>query len=212
MRKVICFHNPNEENAYLSNWFYSDFVKNGVRYSSMEQYMMHQKAITFGDMETAERIMAATDFGEIKALGRQVRNYDDRIWSGIRQIVVYEGLLEKFRQNPELKEQLLATDDAMLAECAFSDRIWAIGLTMQDVNRMNIEKWRGQNLLGFALMQVRKNCLTSKICNAMTSIKLEVAKRPSNRSERRKVNESPMESTEGRRYLRFGQLCPCGRL
>lgn len=156
MRKVICFHNPNEENAYLSNWFYSDFVKNGVRYSSMEQYMMHQKAITFGDMETAERIMAATDFGEIKALGRQVRNYDDRIWSGIRQIVVYEGLLEKFRQNPELKEQLLATDDAMLAECAFSDRIWAIGLTMQDVNRMNIEKWRGQNLLGFALMQVRK--------------------------------------------------------
>lgn len=156
MRKVICFHNPNEENAYLSNWFYSDFAKNGVRYSSMEQYMMHQKAITFGDMETAERIMAATDFGEIKALGRQVRNYDDRIWSGIRQIVVYEGLLEKFRQNPELKEQLLATDDAMLAECAFSDRIWAIGLTMQDVNRMNIEKWRGQNLLGFALMQVRK--------------------------------------------------------
>lgn len=156
MRKVICFHNPNEENAYLSNWFYSDFVKNGVRYSSMEQYMMHQKAITFGDMETAERIMAATDFGEIKALGRQVRNYDDRIWSGVRQIVVYEGLLEKFRQNPELKEQLLATDDAMLAECAFSDRIWAIGLTMQDVNRMNIEKWRGQNLLGFALMQVRK--------------------------------------------------------
>lgn len=156
MRKVICFHNPNEENAYLSNWFYSDFVKNGVRYSSMEQYMMHQKAITFGDMETAERIMAATDFGEIKALGRQVRNYDDRIWSGIRQIVVYEGLLEKFRQNPELKEQLLATDDAMLAECAFSDRIWAIGLTMQDVNRMNIEKWRGQNLLGFALMQVRE--------------------------------------------------------
>lgn len=156
MRKVICFHNPNEENAYLSNWFYSDFVKNGVRYSSMEQYMMHQKAITFGDMETAERIMAATDFGEIKALGRQVRNYDDRIWSGIRQIVVYEGLLEKFRQNPELKEQLLATDDAMLAECAFSDRIWAIGLTMQDVNRRNIEKWRGQNLLGFALIQVRK--------------------------------------------------------
>ena len=75
---------------------------------------------------------------------------------GIRQIVIYEGLLEKFRQNPRLKEQLLATGDALLAECAFNDRIWAIGLTMQDVNRMNIEKWRGQNLLGFALMQVRE--------------------------------------------------------
>lgn len=100
--------------------------------------------------------MAASDFGEIKALGRQVRNYDDRIWSGIRQIVVYEGVVEKFRQNPDLKEQLLATGDALLAECAFNDRIWAIGLTMQDANRLNIEKWRGQNMLGFSLMQVRE--------------------------------------------------------
>ena len=156
MRKVICFHNPNEENAFLSNWSFSDFVKDGVKYTSMEQYMMHQKALTFGDTEIAEKIMAASDFGEIKALGRQVRNYDDRVWSGIRQIVVYEGLVEKFRQNPDLKEQLLATGDALLAECAFNDRIWAIGLTMQDANRLNMEKWRGQNLLGFTLMQVRE--------------------------------------------------------
>lgn len=156
MRKVICFHNPNEENAFLSNWSFSDFEKDGVQYSSMEQYMMHRKALTFGDMEIAEKIMAASDFGEIKALGRQVRNYDDRIWSGIRQIVVYEGLLEKFRQNPELKAQLLATGDALLAECALRDQIWAVGLTMHDEGRLNIEKWRGQNLLGFALMQVRE--------------------------------------------------------
>lgn len=156
MRKVICFHNPNEENAFLSNWSFSDFEKDGVKYSSMEQYMMHRKAMTFGDMEIAEKVMAASDFGEIKALGRQVRGYDDRIWNGIRQIVVYEGLLEKFRQNPELKRQLLATGDALLAECALRDQLWAIGLTMHDEGRLNMEKWRGQNLLGFALMQVRE--------------------------------------------------------
>ena len=155
MKSIICFHNPNEENAYLSNWSFSDFEMNGFRYSSMEQYMMHQKALTFGDTEIAEKIMAASDFGGIKALGRQVHNYDDRIWNGIRQIVIYEGLLEKFRQNPDLKEQLLNTGDALLAECAFNDRVWAIGLTMQDENRLNMAKWRGQNLLGFALMQVR---------------------------------------------------------
>ena len=85
MRNVICFHNPNEENAFLRNWSFSDFVKDGVKYTSMEQYMMHRKALTFGDME---KIMATSDFGEIKALGRQVQNYDDRIWSGIRQIVI----------------------------------------------------------------------------------------------------------------------------
>ena len=156
MKKIICFHNPNEENAYLSNWFYSDFCKDGVKYTSMEQYMMHRKALTFGDTEIAGKIMATTDFAEIKALGRQVRGYDERIWSGIRQIVIYEGLLEKFRRNPELKAQLLATGDAVLAECAYGDRIWAIGLGMQDENRLDMTKWRGQNLLGFTLMQVRQ--------------------------------------------------------
>lgn len=118
--------------------------------------MMHRKALTFGDRETARKIMSTSDFAQIKALGRGVRNYDDRVWNGIRQIVVYEGLLAKFRQNPELRDQLLATGDALLAECAYGDRIWAIGLTMQDENRFNPEKWRGQNLLGFALMQVRE--------------------------------------------------------
>lgn len=54
-----------------------------------------------------------------------------------------------------MKAQLLDTGDTLLAECAFNDRIWAIGLTMQEANRLNFEKWCGQNLLGFALMQVR---------------------------------------------------------
>ena len=154
--EIICFHNPGEENDFLANWFFSDFTKDGVQYSSMEQYMMHRKALTFGDREPAEKVLATHDFGEIKALGRQVKNYDNRIWNGIRQIVVYEGLLEKFRQNPDLKQRLLATGDAMIVECAFQDKIWAIGLTLQDKNRLIPEKWRGQNLLGFALMQARE--------------------------------------------------------
>lgn len=99
MRKIVCFHNPNEMNGYLSNWYLSDFTINDITYSSMEQYMMYQKAILFGDSEIAEQILESTDVGKIKALGRTVNNYDDAIWNGMRQIIVYEGLLEKFRQN-----------------------------------------------------------------------------------------------------------------
>ncbi len=47
-------------------------------------------------------------------------------------MVVYEGLIEKFSQNSELCEQLLSTGDAILAECAVKDRIWGIGLAMDD--------------------------------------------------------------------------------
>ena len=67
-----------------------------------------------------------------------------------------KGLPEKFRQNPELKAQLPATGDAVLAECTYGDKIWAIGLGMQDENRLDMNQWRGQNLLDFVLMQVRQ--------------------------------------------------------
>lgn len=118
--------------------------------------MMYQKAIVFDDMESAKKILATSDVAEIKAYGRKVSNYDDTVWNGVRQIIIYRGLLEKFCQNKKLKEQLLETGDAVLAECAVKDRIWGIGLNMRDNDRFDMRKWKGQNLLGFALMEVRK--------------------------------------------------------
>ena len=155
MRKVICFHNPDEINGYLSNWYMSEFVFNEQKFTSMEQYMMYQKAILFDDTKIAQEIMKTNNVGEIKALGRTVQDYDDIIWNGVRQIVVYEGLLEKFRQNDELKKKLLDTQEHIIAECAVHDKIWGIGLSMKDKRRFDLEKWQGQNLLGFSLMQVR---------------------------------------------------------
>ena len=122
----------------------------------MEKYMMYKKACYFQDEEIARRILDVDDVAEIKALGRMVSGYDERLWNGIRQIVVYQGLLAKFMQNPDLKEQLKATGEAILAECAVRDRIWGIGLSMHDPNRLDPRKWQGQNLLGYTLMMVRK--------------------------------------------------------
>ena len=154
---VICFHNPNEENGYLSNWYPSIFVLNGITFSSMEQYMMYRKAVCFGDDKVAAQILVTKDAAEIKTLGRLVSNYDENLWNGVRQIVVYEGLLAKFSQNSDLKEQLKDTGQVFLAECAVKDRIWGIGLSMHDPNRLDRTKWQGQNLLGYALMTVREN-------------------------------------------------------
>ncbi len=156
--KIVCFHNPNEENGYLSNWYPSSFTVNHVSFSSMEQYMMYRKALCFGDRVRADKILATDDVAEIKALGRLVANYKESHWNGIRQIVVFEGLLEKFSQNEGLKKALKATKDDILAECAVKDTIWGIGLSMKDPNRFEMEKWKGQNLLGYTLMMVRE-CL-----------------------------------------------------
>ena len=153
---IICFHNPDEDNGYLSNWYLSSFTVDGVAFSSMEQFMMYRKAICFGDEAVAAQILSTSDVAKIKSLGRQVSNYDESMWNGIRQIVVYEGLLAKFSQNEELKGKLKATENAVLAECAVKDCIWGIGLSMKDPDRLNKAKWNGQNLLGYALMMVRE--------------------------------------------------------
>ena len=156
MKEIICFHNPEEENGYLSNWYLSEFTCGDIRFSSMEQYMMYQKALTFHDDEIAAKIMSTTDVAGIKAYGRQVHGYNDHVWNGMRQIIIYEGLLAKFSQNMNLTSALVLTGNAALAECAIKDRIWGIGLSMTDPDRLDQSKWKGQNLLGYALMLVRK--------------------------------------------------------
>lgn len=156
MSRVICFHNPNEINGHLSNWYLADFEVDGVKFTSMEQYMMYKKAMLFNDSDVAQEILKTTDVAEIKALGRKVSNYNDSIWSGMRQVIVYKGLLEKFKQNEALRHMLRMTEDAILAECAVSDKIWGIGKSMDDPERYNMSSWEGQNLLGYSLMLVRE--------------------------------------------------------
>ena len=152
---MICFHNPEEQNGYLSNWYCSAFTVDEITFSSMEQYMMYKKAILFQDYQTAEKILSTDDVAEIKALGRIVQHFDEEIWREKRVSIVHKGVLQKFLQNPELAEKLLETGEQMIAECAVKDKIWGIGLSMGDEERFCVDKWKGQNLLGQILMQVR---------------------------------------------------------
>ena len=154
---MIYFHNPDDENGYLSNWYLCKFTIDEVNFSSMEQYMMYKKALCFKDMEIANKILATEDVSKIKTLGRLVTNYNENYWNGVRQIIIYNGLLAKFSQNEDLKEKLKATGNAIIAECAVQDKIWGIGLSIKDSKRVDMDQWKGQNLLGYALMMVRES-------------------------------------------------------
>ena len=153
--QIIGFHNPSEDYGFLSNWYLSDFQIDGITFTSMEQYMMYKKAVCFKDENIAKQILAEKNVAKIKELGRLVSGYDEHIWNGVRQIIIYEGLLAKFSQNESLRSKLFDTKCSILVECAVKDRIWGIGLSMTDPKRLIPNEWQGQNLLGYALMLVR---------------------------------------------------------
>jgi len=117
--------------------------------------MMYQKAIMFGDINTAHAILLTGNPKEQKDLGRMVSNYDDAVWSAKRVEVMVEGLFEKFNQNPLLKEALLNTGDTIIVEASPVDRIWGIGLAEDDPRALIETQWLGKNLLGRVLMKVR---------------------------------------------------------
>lgn len=160
MGMMTCFYGTRGEYGFLSNWYPAKFIVKGKEFSSVEQYMMYVKAMLFGDVDVAEEIMCTDDPRKIKALGRKVKSYSNTVWNGLRQMFVYEGLLAKFSQNPELKERLLSTKGSVLVECSPYDTIWGIGCSMRSNARFDMSLWRGQNLLGFTLMKVRTDLMS----------------------------------------------------
>ena len=140
----------------LSQWWPAAFAVDDVMYLSAEHFMMAAKARLFGDEEMAERIVAAAHPGQAKALGRQVRGFDEQRWAEERSGLVVTGNLAKFGQHPDLREFLLATGNRVLVEASPLDRVWGIGLAADDPHAASPEHWPGLNLLGFALMEVRQ--------------------------------------------------------
>lgn len=110
---------------FLSNFHACKFVdENGISFSNTEQYFMYHKAITFNDFEIAKAILTTDNPFEAKALGRQIRGYDDIIWNEKRYKVFRDANMLKYTQNPELKKKLLDTGNLVLVECNPVDNIW----------------------------------------------------------------------------------------
>lgn len=116
---------------------------------------MAQKAVLFGDIASATKIVNTSDPKEQKALGRLVNGFNEAVWNQHKLDIMVKGLLLKFGQNESLKQQLLATGDKILVEGSPHDKIWGVGLHYSDELILSEKTWRGQNLLGKALMEVR---------------------------------------------------------
>ena len=139
----------------LSQWWEAPFTFAGAVYPTAEHWMMAEKARFFGDEACAAAILAARSPGAAKALGRSAKGFDHDEWERVRSAIVRTGNVEKFRQHPDLLAWLLTTGDDVLVEASPRDRIWGIGMAASNPDAERVSAWRGENLLGFALMEVR---------------------------------------------------------
>jgi len=142
-------------NGPFSNWHPSEFKIEEQVFANAEQYMMWSKAVLMGDFESAESIMKTSNPRTCKALGRKIRPFNAQLWDEKKEQIVFLGCLEKFKQNPDLKEKLMATEGE-LVEASPYDSIWGIGLNEEDAKKVNPNSWPGLNLLGKVLTKVRK--------------------------------------------------------
>jgi hypothetical protein len=152
-------HTPRPDGALsdaaFSQFWPCSFSLFGVRYAWAEQWMMASKARLFGDGEALADILAAKTPLACKRVGRRVRGFDEALWRQHRFDIVTQGSVAKFGQDPALKSYLLSTADEVLVEASPSDCIWGIRLGREHEGARDPRRWRGQNLLGFALMRAR---------------------------------------------------------
>lgn len=146
-----------ETDSPFSQWHKCSFKALGIDFNTAEQYMMFHKALLFNDEEIADKILATKNQREQKMLGREVVNFDDKIWKENARRIVYEANRYKFKQNDNLKLELLGTGKKLLVEASPDDSIWGIGLRKEDKRALNYNSWQGTNWLGYVLTLLRED-------------------------------------------------------
>ncbi len=153
-------HQPSKDGSIgkscFSQWWVAPFEVGGVVYQTAEHWMMAGKARLFGDEVAAAKVLTAATPSAAKRAGRLVRNFVPEVWDKHKFEVVVAGNWHKFSQHTALKEFLLTTGDQVLIEASPTDKIWGIGMASDHIAARNPAKWNGENLLGFALMEVRE--------------------------------------------------------
>lgn len=152
-------HRPRPDGSLgrgcFSQWWPSPFEVDGRTFASAEHWMMWRKAVLFDDTERAEQVLAARSPAHAKALGREVRGFDEAVWAAHRWDVVVAGSVATFDADDALRAYLLATGSRVLVEASPVDRVWGVGLAADHPDADVPARWPGLNLLGFALMEAR---------------------------------------------------------
>jgi ribA/ribD-fused uncharacterized protein len=163
----------------LSNFFPAAFkmdvdwptIKGEIDYSSAEKAYQAYKAEKFGDMEKLDAILNTSDPVAIKRMANNINGYEEQEWAAIKVSIMTQVLQEKFGQNEILAQKLMATGNAILMEANKWDNFWGIGLPLNDEACGDQNLWKGSNIMGKLLMELR-DILRDKSIQALHSLRM----------------------------------------
>lgn len=182
MTSIIPFYLHNKKNILEYNCFSNfyklpdyeyelpEFVQNEnmpkkIKCNCSEKAIMACKALLMNDDDTFYKIIMAKEPKLIKAYGRTVKNFDNDKWLQYVEAIAYDIVYQKFKKNEYIQKILLSTEDAILVEASPYDKLWGVGLSINNDDIYDNEKWNGANILGYALMKVRAQLRKELIIN-----------------------------------------------
>uniref|UniRef100_A0A1I7U845 DUF1768 domain-containing protein n=1 Tax=Caenorhabditis tropicalis TaxID=1561998 RepID=A0A1I7U845_9PELO len=158
--KLVLFYRQSSpfSNFYPAS-FNAEIDGKSVEYNCNEQYFMYHKALLAGDSKSAEKILKMEKPLLMKKAGRELEMSEKMLkeWSSKSGDVMFNGCLQKFSQNQNLRLSLFRTNGMILAEASATDKIWGIGLSVSDKRSEDRKQWKGANKLGEILQKVRDN-------------------------------------------------------
>ena len=136
-----------------------------IKCNCCEKAIMACKASLMNDDETFYKIIMAKKPKIIKAYGRIVKNFDNDKWLRCVEAIAYYIVYQKFKKNEYIQKILLSTENAILVEASPYNKLWGVGLSINNDDIYDIEKWNGVNILSYALMKVHTQLRNELIIN-----------------------------------------------
>ena len=139
----------------LSNFHQCSFSVEDNTFHSSEQYIQWKKACFFGDNPAQEHLLNSEDALECKNIAREIKDFNRANWNKAAEEQCFEGIKQKFLQNTDLLQFLIATGEKTLVESNYDDT-WGTGLPLSDPECLNKSKWKSIGILGRILMNIRE--------------------------------------------------------
>lgn len=139
---AIYFYKINDEYGCFSNFSHYGFELDGKWWMTSEHYFQAQK---FHNTKYEEIVRLLDNPMKAAEMGRDHNLPLRKDWEEVKDAVMEKAVMEKFKQNKEIREVLLSTDKETIVEKTTDDYYWGCG-----------RDGSGKNKLGRILMGVRE--------------------------------------------------------